>query len=98
MSDFSSTRRPSASPSQASPSAWGFSGGAGSRLFLGCGGCGRCVGEVESRDAVGLRGVVRSGWIGAHSQEDVGDGTGMVNEGALEMSINLSCVEQVKAM
>ena len=50
---------------------------------------------MESRDAVGLRGVVRSGWIGAHSQEDVGDGTGMVNEGALEMSINLSCVEQV---
>ena len=39
------------------------------------------MGEEESRDAVGLRGVVGSGCIGAESQEDVGDGTGMVNEG-----------------
>ena len=39
------------------------------------------MGEEESRDAVGLRGVVGSACTGAESQEDVGDGTGMVNEG-----------------
>ena len=39
------------------------------------------MGEEESRDAVGLRGVVGSGCTGAEAQEDVGDGTGMVNEG-----------------
>ena len=61
--------------------AWEFNGGAGCRRFLGCGGCGVGVGEEESRDAVGLRGVGGSRCAGAESQEDVGDGTGMVKEG-----------------
>ena len=61
--------------------AWEFSGGAGSRRFLGCGRCGVGEGEVVSRDADGLRGAGVCWCAGAESQEDVGEGKGMVKEG-----------------
>ena len=75
------TRRQSASPSQWSQLAWEFNGGAGCRRFFGCGGCGVGEGEEESRDAGGLRGVRDCLRTGAESQEDVGDGNGMIKEG-----------------
>ena len=67
--------------SQASQCAWEFSGGAGSRRFLGCGRCGVGEGEVVSRDVDGLRGAGVCWCAGAESQEDVGEGKGMVKEG-----------------
>ena len=58
--------------------AWEFNGGAGCRRFLGCG---VGEGEEESRDAAGLRGAGECLCTGAESQEEVGDGNGMVKEG-----------------
>ena len=49
--------------------------------FLGCGRCGVGEGEVVSRDVDGLRGAGVCWCAGAESQEDVGEGKGMVKEG-----------------
>ena len=80
---MSSTRRTSASPSQASQSASSLRGGGGSRFFLGGGGGGG--GEVEVEDAcemVGCGGACLMGAVGAESQEEVGEGIGTAVMGA----------------
>ena len=58
-----------------------MSGGGGSRRFLDCGLLGVGEGEGVSRDADGLCGAGGRGCVGAESQEEVGEGRGMVKEG-----------------
>ena len=73
---LSSTRRQSASPSHASQSACGLSGGGGGcfRLRVAAG-CGVGVGEGASSELLDGGGGRRTrGLEGAESQEEVGDG------------------------
>ena len=70
-----STRRHSASPSQASQSACGSSGGGGGCLRLRAGVClGEGVGEGVSELTEGGGGLRTRGIGGGESQEEVGDG------------------------
>ena len=79
---MSSTRRTSASPSQASQSASSLRGGGGSRFRLGCGSGGEEEQVEDACEGGGCGGACLMGAAGAESQEEVGERMGTAVRGA----------------